>query len=241
MAAGIAIWFVETFFRQERLNWSWTQGPDSPLQPASCPPTGASSSWEPCMPLVWSATKSWLLSFTFFFRRVCIYHDCALCPGRSLHGWDKVSRVWSILHGWVDEEFRLSIFNTQPFRLAAVLVLFLVGLHQSGGSAKFFVPFLTFFFEQIRWGLRITPGLTLLSALLVLFFMYDPPRCAFYSYLFCVASRLKQINPNSNMNPNSNVKGWKWRERGGSTGANFMDARPQIYFLRQKFCPQRRG
>jgi len=30
--------------------------------------------------------------------------------------------------------------------------------------------------SEWRWGLRITPGLTLLSAFLVLFFMYDPPR-----------------------------------------------------------------
>jgi len=30
--------------------------------------------------------------------------------------------------------------------------------------------------SEWRWGLRITPGLTFLSAILVLFFLYDPPR-----------------------------------------------------------------
>ena len=41
---------------------------------------------------------------------------------------------------------------------------------------------ITFF--NLRWGLRITPGLTFLSAILVLFFLYDPPRSSLPFLIF---------------------------------------------------------
>ena len=100
---------------------------------------------------------------------------------------------------WVSRRqvFRLimTTFNTQPFRLAVVSVLFLVGPHQSGGGVTI-QCFLNYISKLNRWGLRITPGLTLLSALLVLFFMYDPPRCLLFLsrlrfFVFAVADLLE--------------------------------------------------
>ena len=103
---------------------------------------------------------------------------------------------------------------------------------------KFLKKIVIFFFNQTRWGLRITPGLTFLSALLVLFFMYDPPRWDVFLSLSQIGHSSSALNANDQL---FMQKGWKWRKRGDGPWAHLLVARSQIHFLRQKFCPQRRG
>ena len=77
------------------------------------------------------------------------------------------------------------ILLLQQFLLAAASALFSEGLHQNGGAVKIIFCRINFF--NLRWGLRITPGLTFLSAILVLFFLYDPPRSSSLPFLIFFA------------------------------------------------------
>ena len=74
------------------------------------------------------------------------------------------------------------ILLLQQFLLAVVSALSSEALHQNGGECV--IIFFEIIFFNLRWGLRITPGLTLLSALLVLFFLYDPPRSSLPFLIF---------------------------------------------------------
>ena len=46
----------------------------------------------------WISAKSKLMKLTIS-RRICIYHNRSLRPGRSLHRRDTISCLWSFLHG----------------------------------------------------------------------------------------------------------------------------------------------
>ena len=248
MAAGIAIWFVETFFRQERLNWSWTQGPDSPLQPASCPPTGASSSWEPCMPLVWSSTQSlsWPISFTFSGESA--FTTIAPCVLGDLFTDETRSLVYGLFYmgEWM-KNFVLASSTPSHSVWQRSWFCSWWGSIRVEVSSNCFVPFYENIFlkksdgvfESLLVSLSFPPFLSSSScmtlpgapSILISFVLPQGQNRWILIQMWILIKIWIQIK---------NVKGWKWRERGGSTGANFMDARPQIYFLRQKFCPQRR-